>query len=78
MKSVPDGKGEDGKGKMKEVWLPVTVRFQGDAATLSVLGRVAEPLDRARWEMEGVMVGERGEDGWLALRLPAEGRSVEV
>ena len=78
VKSVPDGKGEDGKEKMKEVWLPVTVRFQGDAATLSVLGRVAEPLDRARWEMEGVMVGERGEDGWLALRLPAEGRSVEV
>jgi hypothetical protein len=62
----------------KEMWVPVTLTFRGDAPTLSVLGRVAEPLETARERMEDAMCrGERGEDGFLALRLPVEARAVD-
>ena len=80
VRTVPDGdsKDEEGKQKMKEVWMPVTIRLESDPATLSVFGRVAEPVERARWGMEGVMVGERGEDGYLALRLPMERKEITI
>ena len=64
--------------ELKEVWAPVTVTFKGDAPTLSVLGRVAEPVDVARRGMEDVICrGVRGEEGYLALRLPTEPVAVD-
>jgi hypothetical protein len=35
-------------GEDKNYWVPVTLTFKGDAPTLSVLGRVAEPVEAAR------------------------------
>jgi hypothetical protein len=75
---VEKGKGDDGTDE-KEVWLPVTVTFQGDAPTLSVLGRVAEPVHMAREKMEDEIVRcERGEDAYLALRLPHEPIAIDT
>ena len=76
---VGDKKDGAAGGDTKEIWAPVTVTFKGDAPTLSVLGRVAEPVDIARRGMEDAMVrGERGGEGFLALRLPVETMEVEI
>jgi hypothetical protein len=67
-----------GKGD-KEYWVPVSLTFKGDAPTLSVLGRVAEPVDVARRSMEDIILRyERAEEGYLAFRLPREPMAIDI
>lgn len=64
VKRKPDG---------KSYWTPVTLTVRGNAPTLSVFGRMAEPVEGVRRWMEDVVCGsEREEEGFLALRLPSD------
>ena len=68
---------ESSTSNLKEYYQPITIRIvSATSKVLEPLGRVVKPPEQVRQYMNEIMDrGERAPEGFLALRLPREGKN---